>query len=66
LTHPAQIVALLPKCRRINIMRKGQNWTPIYLVIIIAIAVILIFTIIKPMFSQAGQYVQQTLPALLR
>ncbi len=46
-------------------MRRGQNWTPIYLVIIIAIAVILLFTIVKPMFTQAGQYVQSTLPSVL-
>ena len=47
-------------------MRRGQNWTPIYLVIIIVIAVILLFTIIKPMFSQAGQYAQSVLPFVLR
>ena len=45
-------------------MKKGQNWTPIYMVIIIVIALILIFTIIKPMFQGAGQYVEGVLPFL--
>ncbi len=37
-------------------MDKGFEWTPIYLVIILAIAAILLFAIIKPMFQQAAQY----------
>ena len=41
-----------------------MTWTPIYLAIVIVIAAILIFTIIKPMFQSAGQYAQQ-LSALL-
>ncbi|MEM0372789.1 MAG: hypothetical protein QXO69_03070 [archaeon] len=41
---------------------KGQNWTPIYIAVIVAIAVILLFAVIKPMFQSAGQYVQTTLP----
>jgi hypothetical protein len=35
---------------------KGFEWTPIYLVVILAIAAILMFAIIKPMFQQAAQY----------
>lgn len=46
-------------------MKKGMEWTPIYLVIIIAIAAILIFTIIKPMFQQAAEYAQTQIPFLL-
>jgi len=44
---------------------RGQNWTPIYMLIIIAIAAILIFTIIKPMFQQAAVTAQTTLPSFL-
>lgn len=43
---------------------KGQNWTPIYMAVIIVIAVILIFAVIKPMFQSAGQYAQTALPLL--
>ena len=43
---------------------KGQNWTPIYMAVIVVIAVILLFAIIKPMFQSAGQYVTSTLPLL--
>ncbi|MFH0835603.1 MAG: hypothetical protein V1834_00380 [Candidatus Micrarchaeota archaeon] len=36
--------------------RKGDtNWTPIYLVLVIAIALILIVTFIKPLFKSAGE-----------
>lgn len=41
-------------------MEKGEmSWTPIYLVIVLVIAAILIYTIIKPMFQDAAQYAQQ-------
>jgi len=33
---------------------KGQNWTPIYLAVIVAIAAILLLAIIKPMFQNAA------------
>ncbi len=34
---------------------KGDvNWTPIYLLILAAIAIILIFSVIKPMFQSAA------------
>ena len=46
-------------------MRKGQSWTPIYLMIIIAIAAILIFAIIKPMFQEAALYAEDVIPAFL-
>ncbi len=36
---------------------RGMEWTPIYMLIIMAIAAILIFAIAKPMFQQAAQYV---------
>ena len=45
-------------------MNRGMEWTPIYLVIIIAIAAILLFAIAKPMFQQAAQYAQ-TAPFLV-
>jgi len=37
-------------------MKAQMSWTPIYLVIIIAIAVILISAVIKPMFQSAADY----------
>ena len=41
-------------------MEKGEmSWTPIYLMIVLVIAAILIFTIAKPMFQNAAQYAQQ-------
>ena len=46
-------------------MQKGLEWTPIYLVIILAIAAILIFAIIKPMFQQAAEFAQQQGPTFL-
>lgn len=46
-------------------MQRGMEWTPIYLVIILAIAAILILTIIKPMFQEAAEYAQANVPFLL-
>jgi len=46
-------------------MNKGQNWTPMYLAIIVAIAAILLFAIIKPMFQSAAGYSASQLGALL-
>ena len=46
-------------------MSKGFEWTPIYLVVIIAIAAILIFAIVKPMFQQAAQYAQASTGGVL-
>jgi hypothetical protein len=37
-------------------MKAQMSWTPIYLVIILAIAVILITAVVKPMFQSAGDY----------
>lgn len=34
--------------------RKGQGWTPIYLLIVLVIAAVLIITLVKPMFRQAS------------
>jgi len=45
-------------------MKRGMEWTPIYLLVIIAIAAILIFAIAKPMFQQAAQYAQAATPFL--
>lgn len=39
-------------------MNRGMEWTPIYLLVILAIAAILLFAIIKPMFQSAAQYAQ--------
>ncbi|MEM4255339.1 MAG: hypothetical protein QXR53_03350 [Candidatus Norongarragalinales archaeon] len=39
---------------------KGQNWTPIYMIIVIAIAVILLVTFVKPLFNQASGTASQT------
>jgi len=33
---------------------KAQGWTPIYLIIVIIIAVILLVTFVKPLFQQAS------------
>ena len=38
-------------------MQKGVSWTPIYMLVILTIAAILIFAIIKPMFQSAADYV---------
>lgn len=46
-------------------MQKGQNWTPIYLAVIAAIAGILLFAIIKPMFQSANDYSISQLGMLL-
>ena len=36
--------------------RKGDtNWTPIYLILVLAIALILIVTFVKPLFKSAGE-----------
>jgi competence protein ComGC len=35
-------------------LRKGQGWTPIYLLIVLIIAAVLIITLIKPLFRQAA------------
>ena len=41
-------------------MLKSQNWTPIYMLIVIIIAVILLVTFVKPLFNQAGETASQT------
>jgi len=45
-------------------MKRGMEWTPIYMLVIIAIAAILLFAIAKPMFQQAAQYAQAATPFL--
>jgi len=45
-------------------MKKGMEWTPIYMLVIIAIAAILLFAIAKPMFQNAAQYAQSNVPFL--
>ena len=35
---------------------RAQNWTPIYLLVIIIIAIVLILAVIKPMFQSAAEY----------
>jgi Tfp pilus assembly protein FimT len=39
-------------------MKRGMEWTPIYMLVILAIAAILLFAIAKPMFQQASEYAQ--------
>ena len=46
-------------------MSKGQSWTPMYLAVIAAIAAILLFAIIKPMFQSASDYSVSQLGALI-
>jgi len=42
--------------------RKGSSeWTPIYLLIVMIIAAVLIFVFIKPMFKQASQTASENL-----
>ncbi len=41
------------------------GWTPIYLAIIVAIAVILMIAVIKPMFQGGAQYAETQLPSFL-
>ncbi len=43
----------------------GMSWTPIYLAIVIAIAVILLFAVVKPMFQGGAQYAETQLPSLI-
>ncbi len=45
-------------------MNKGMEWTPIYLLVIMVIAAILLFAIVKPMFQNAANFAQ-TAPFLL-
>ncbi|HIH20746.1 TPA: hypothetical protein HA244_05760 [Candidatus Micrarchaeota archaeon] len=40
---------------------KSQSWTPIYMIIVIIIAVILLLTFVKPLFNQAQGASQQGL-----
>jgi len=46
-------------------MKKGMEWTPIYLLVIVAIAAIILFAIVKPMFQNAAQFAQSNIPFLL-
>lgn len=46
-------------------MKRGMEWTPIYLLIILAIAAVLVLAIIKPMFQSAAQYAEGVLPFLI-
>jgi type II secretory pathway component PulF len=41
-------------------MKKAQSWTPIYLLIVAAIAIILIITFVKPLFQQASSTAAET------
>ncbi|MBS3070056.1 hypothetical protein J4220_00940 [Candidatus Micrarchaeota archaeon] len=40
--------------------KRAQNWTPIYMLIVIIIAVILLVTFVKPLFNQASETASQT------
>lgn len=46
-------------------MKRGMEWTPIYLLVIVAIATIILFAIVKPMFQNAAQFAQSNIPFLL-
>lgn len=46
-------------------MFKGQNWTPIYIAVIIAIAAILIMSVIKPMFQASASTAIENIGFLL-
>ena len=35
-------------------MKRGADWSPIYMIIVVIIAVILIITLIKPLFQGAA------------
>jgi len=35
-----------------------MSWTPIYMLVVVAIALILIFAIIKPMFREGARYAE--------
>ena len=41
-------------------MEKGQNWTPIYMLVVLIIAAILIMTLIKPLFRRAAVTTTET------
>jgi hypothetical protein len=45
-------------------MNRGMEWTPIYMLVIMVIAAILLFAIAKPMFQNAAQYAQSNIPFL--
>lgn len=42
--------------------RGDMNWTPIYLLILAAIAVILLISVIKPMFQSAVSTASSSMP----
>jgi hypothetical protein len=42
-----------------------MEWTPIYLMIILVIAAVLILAIVKPMFQGAAQYAETAVSFLL-
>ena len=41
--------------------RRGQGWTPIYLLIVMIIAAVLIVTLVKPMFRQASMSAEENI-----
>jgi Tfp pilus assembly protein FimT len=45
-------------------MKRGMEWTPIYMLVIIAIAAILLFAIAKPMFQSAAEYAKTSVSFL--
>lgn len=45
--------------------RGDVSWTPIYLMVIVAIAAILLFAVIKPMFASGAQYAEHQLPSII-
>ncbi len=42
-------------------LRKGQGWTPIYLLIVMIIAAVLIITLVKPLFRQSAISAEENL-----
>lgn len=44
-------------------MKRGSDWSPLYMLIVVIIAAILIITLIKPIFQQSAVTASQNLGA---
>lgn len=44
-------------------MKRGSDWSPLYMLIVVIIAAILIITLIKPIFQQSALTASQNIDA---
>ncbi len=52
---------VLLKLKRSRARRGASEWTPIYLLLVMIIAAILVITLVKPLFRQAAEQSRETL-----